>query len=46
MVDIQEKAKKNPLAELTVDDITRWTEVNGPLPDGVVVFVLTGWGSR
>ncbi|XP_037779583.1 isatin hydrolase-like [Penaeus monodon] len=46
VLDIQEKAKKNPLAELTVDDITRWTEVNGPLPDGVVVFVLTGWGSR
>ncbi|ROT82084.1 cyclase [Penaeus vannamei] len=40
VLDIQEKAKKNPLAELTVDDITSWTEANGPLPDGAVVFVL------
>ncbi|XP_069977896.1 uncharacterized protein [Penaeus vannamei] len=46
VLDIQEKAKKNPLAELAVDDITSWTEANGPLPDGAVVFVLTGWGSR
>ncbi|XP_047476766.1 isatin hydrolase-like [Penaeus chinensis] len=46
VLDIQEKTENNPLAELTVDDITRWTEANGPLPAGVVVFVLTGWGNR
>ncbi|XP_042880405.1 isatin hydrolase-like isoform X2 [Penaeus japonicus] len=46
VLDIQDKVKDNPLAELTVSDITSWTDANGPLPDGVIVFVLTGWGSR
>ncbi|XP_069977899.1 uncharacterized protein [Penaeus vannamei] len=45
VLDIREKVKKNPLAELTVDDITSWTEANGPLPHGAVVFVLTDWNS-
>ncbi|XP_063609068.1 isatin hydrolase-like [Penaeus indicus] len=45
-IDIREKAENDPTAELTSDDLMAWLDDHGPLPDGVVVFVHTGWGSR
>lgn len=45
-IDIREKAENDPAAELTPDDLMAWLDDHGPLPDGVVVFVYTGWGSR
>lgn len=46
VMDIRDKVKENPTAELMADDLMAWMDENGPLPDGAVVLVLTGWGSR
>lgn len=46
VVDIREKVKKDPTAELMADDLMEWMDEHGPLPDGAVVLVLTGWGDR
>lgn len=46
VVDIQEKVEKDLLAELTANDLMAWFDENGQLPDGVVLFVRTGWGNR
>ncbi|KAK8405168.1 hypothetical protein O3P69_001619 [Scylla paramamosain] len=46
VVDIRDKVKKNPAAELTASDLMTWMNNHGPLPDKALVFVLTGWGSR
>ncbi|XP_042878115.1 isatin hydrolase-like [Penaeus japonicus] len=45
-IDLREKVKDDPSAELTSDDLMAWLDDHGPLPDGVVVFVHTGWGTR
>ena len=44
VIDIRAKADSNPDAELTPDDIKAWTDRNGPLPEGGVVALLSGWG--
>ncbi|KAK8729875.1 hypothetical protein OTU49_008359 [Cherax quadricarinatus] len=46
VVDIQSKVENNPIAELTSDDLMAWMDEHGPLPDGVILFVRTGWGNR
>ncbi|XP_045138655.1 isatin hydrolase-like isoform X2 [Portunus trituberculatus] len=46
VVDIRDKVKKDPTAELTASDLMTWMNNHGPIPDKAVVFVLTGWGSR
>ncbi|MGE3363351.1 MAG: cyclase family protein [Rhizobiaceae bacterium] len=44
VIDIRAKADANADAELTPDDIKSWTDQNGPLPDGGIVAMLSGWG--
>ncbi|XP_018025634.1 isatin hydrolase-like [Hyalella azteca] len=46
VIDMREKASQNDVAELSTDDVMEWLDQHGPLPDGVVVFVLTGWGEQ
>lgn len=46
VIDIRAKADANADAELTPDDIRAWTDVNGPLPEGGVVAMLSGWGQH
>ncbi|XP_050716291.1 isatin hydrolase-like [Eriocheir sinensis] len=46
VVDIRHKVRDDPTAELMADDLMAWMDEYGPLPDGAVVFVLTGWGQR
>ncbi|XP_006822650.1 uncharacterized protein LOC100369881 [Saccoglossus kowalevskii] len=45
-VDISSKAANDPDAEVTVDDITQWEEENGPIPDGAILLMYSGWGQR
>ena len=45
-MDIRDKVKEDPTAELTASDLMTWMNNHGPIPDKAVVFVLTGWGSR
>jgi kynurenine formamidase len=46
VIDIRERARKNPDTELTVDDILAWEKKHGPLPENVCVFMYSGWETR
>lgn len=46
VVDIRERAQKNPDAQLTADDLRQWERRYGRIPDGAIVFMLSGWGAR
>lgn len=46
VIDIRAKADADPDAQLTPDDIKAWTDKNGPLPEGGVIALLSGWGAH
>ncbi|XP_064648258.1 isatin hydrolase-like [Lineus longissimus] len=46
VVDISDKAFKDPDAEVTVDDLTKWEETYGRIPDRAFVFMNSGWEHR
>ncbi len=46
VLDVSFSAKSNPDYELSVEDIARWEQANGPIPLGAIVMLRTGWGSR
>ncbi|MGI9401821.1 MAG: cyclase family protein [Rhizobiaceae bacterium] len=46
VVDIREKAAKNPDAQLTPDDLKAWIRRNGPVPDGAIVAMNSGWAAK
>ncbi|MGF1476800.1 MAG: cyclase family protein [Geminicoccaceae bacterium] len=46
VIDIREKAAADDEAQVTPDDIRAWIETNGPLPEGAVVAMNSGWGAR
>lgn len=46
VIDMSEAASENPDAELAVDTVSAWEERNGPVPEGAIVILRTGWGSR
>ena len=46
VINIKEKADKNPDAEVTVDDIRAWERTNGRLPRGVFVAMYSGWDAK
>ena len=46
VLDVSASAKGNPDYEITVQDIARWEQSNGPIPLGAVVIARTGWGAR
>ena len=44
VVDVSEKAHPDYL--VSVDDLLAWESSHGPLPDGVILLLRTGWGER
>lgn len=46
VIDIQNKAANDPDTMVTIDDITAWEAAHGPLPDGVMVMMNSGWDQR
>ncbi len=44
VVDVSEKALKNRDYLITVNDFIAWENANGPLPDGAIVLLRTGYG--
>ena len=46
VIDIANKAAANPDYVLTRDDILQWEATNGPLPNGAIVLVSTGWSRK
>ncbi len=43
VIDIVDRAAKDPDAQLTADDIKSWEQKNGPLPDRCCVAMNSGW---
>jgi kynurenine formamidase len=44
VVDVSEQAHADYL--VTIADLTSWEAEHGPLPDGGILLLRTGWGSR
>lgn len=44
VIDISMQASQNADYLATVEDITRWEQEHGPIPNGAVVLLKTGWG--
>ncbi|MER3400155.1 MAG: cyclase [Thermoflexus sp.] len=46
VIDIRDRARRNPDAQVVPEDIRAWERRYGRLPDGAVVFMWSGWGAR
>ena len=46
VIDMSKQASHNPDARLSLDTVTAWEEAYGPVPEGAIVLLRTGWGSR
>jgi kynurenine formamidase len=46
VVDVSAKCAENPDYRLTVLDLRAWESEHGPLPDGAIVLMRSGWGAR
>lgn len=46
VIDIAAKAAENADYRLTARDVLAWEEQHGPIPDGSIVLLRTGWGDR
>jgi kynurenine formamidase len=44
VVDVSGRA--HPDYQVTVDDLLAWEAAHGPIPDGGILLVRTGWGER
>jgi kynurenine formamidase len=44
VVDVSDRAHPDYL--LSIEDLTSWEAEHGPIPDGAILLVRTGWGSR
>jgi kynurenine formamidase len=46
VIDIRERARRDADAIVTVDDIKAWEKRHGRLPQGVAVFMDSGWDAK
>ncbi|MGR3541719.1 MAG: cyclase family protein [Hasllibacter sp.] len=46
VIDIAAKAGADPDAQVTPEDVTAWTDANGPIPDGACVAMHSGWAAK
>ncbi len=46
VVDIRRKARRNPDAQVTPDDLMAWEGRHGPIPAGACVAMNSGWASK
>lgn len=46
VIDMSGQAEQDPDARLSLDTVTAWEARNGPIPEGAIVLLRTGWGSR
>jgi kynurenine formamidase len=46
VIDIADKAAKDPDYLLTPDDIVAWEAAHGRIPDGTIILLRTGWSAR
>jgi kynurenine formamidase len=46
VIDMSDRASASPDALLDLDTVRAWEKQNGPVPEGVIVILRTGWGRR
>lgn len=46
VIDVRAQCASNQDYELTVADIQAWEARHGRIPEGAIVFMLSGWGKR
>lgn len=46
VIDVRAQCEANPDYELGVEDLLAWESRQGRIPDGALVFMLSGWGRR
>ncbi len=46
VIDVRAQADADADYRLTLDDVKAWEKRNGPVPEGVIVLLRTGWSSR
>ncbi len=46
VVDVREKAARNSDYLLSIEDLKAWEEGFGPIPEGAIIVMLSGWGIR
>jgi len=46
VVDIRARAAADADTQLTVDDLAAWERRHGPIPDGAIVAMFSGWDAR
>jgi kynurenine formamidase len=46
VIDVTKKTAADADYRLTVDDVKAWEARNGKIPNGAIVLLRTGWGSR
>ncbi|KAK3257167.1 hypothetical protein CYMTET_33738 [Cymbomonas tetramitiformis] len=46
VVDVQERVKRDPDYELTVEDLLAWEATHEAIPEDSIVCMKTGWSSR
>jgi kynurenine formamidase len=46
VLHIHERARDNPDAQVTLDDVKKWEAKNGRIPRGAAVFMHSGWDGR
>jgi kynurenine formamidase len=45
-IDVESRTGKDADYRLSVEDILDWERRNGPIPDGAIVVMYSGWGRR
>ena len=46
VIDIKEKASRDPLALLTLEDIKNWEKKHGPIPERACLAMNSGWSKH
>lgn len=44
VIDVSDRASKNPDYQVSVQDIEAWEKNNGNIPDGSIILIRTGYG--
>jgi len=46
VIDVRDRAQDSPGFALSAADVVAWERVNGPVPPGALVLLVTGWDVR
>src|SRR4051794_1773255 len=46
VIDVHEKARRDPDYRLSMQDVADWEQLHGHIPGGAVVVAFTGWDDR